>query len=784
MRALTALQIRFKLPLLVVAVAVLTSSLLVAVSSYRSQAAAWARVEAQFQSLVAARSEAVRRTLSGFKSDVEFLARVPSTATQIQRLSAAWNGLDGLPQGVLRDMYITQNPHAENERYLYNKIIETNAYSEIHADFHPAFQEFILSKGYADVMLINIAGDVIYSTAKRQDYATNLRSGEWKNTSLAQLFRDLMRAEPGQVILTDFERYGPQKTQPTAFVGRVVTGSAGEALGVIVLAIPNQLVSRVVLGQNTLGKTTEVFVVGSDSKARTPSRFADGFVALDLLPHISNAKPRRADARFLASAGRGQNGQELVAYSENLNLLDRDWRIIVEQDRGEVLLAVRADRRALVVISLAMTLVLSVVGWMFARAFSTPISALEKSMNAVRAGDLEVEIPVALRTDEFGAMGKSLLVLQAQLRLARAAETQANGMQVQQAHVLQSLRTGLAELKSGNFAYKIRHPFPKNHESLRSDFNNTTTRLSTVMQRMTVTAGGIRGGASEISRASDDLSRRTESQTATLNETAAALDLLSGSVKAVTDGAQGVETKMHEARGEAENSGVVVQNAVAAMTKIEDGSGQISKIIGVIDDIAFQTSLLALNAGVEAARAGEAGRGFAVVASEVRALALRSSEAASEIKTVISTSSEQVAEGVTLVGKAGAALTSIVERVNQISGFANEIATGSAEQSAGVGEITSGVLKLNQVSEQNAAMIKETAAAGHLINQDAGRLTDLVSHYKLGAAPLVLSAAQRIGAPSEGRAVLPQGAESRQNMPEKITIQRTANGTERIWEDF
>jgi methyl-accepting chemotaxis protein len=177
-----------------------------------------------------------------------------------------------------------------------------------------------------------------------------------------------------------------------------------------------------------------------------------------------------------------------------------------------------------------------------------------------------------------------------------------------------------------------------------------------------------------------------------------------------------------------------VGNAVAAMSEIEKSSGQISQIIGVIDEIAFQTNLLALNAGVEAARAGEAGRGFAVVASEVRALAQRSADAAKEIKALISASTTQVASGVELVGETGRVLGRILVQVTEINGIVAEIAASAAEQSTGLAEVNTAVNQMDQLTQQNAAMVEQSTAASHSLAHEADALATLIGRFQVGGA--------------------------------------------------
>nr|WP_277818388.1 methyl-accepting chemotaxis protein [Gemmobacter straminiformis] len=326
-------------------------------------------------------------------------------------------------------------------------------------------------------------------------------------------------------------------------------------------------------------------------------------------------------------------------------------------------------------------------------------------------------------------------VTEAVLRI-EAAERNQQAHRAAQTRVVDALGSALSRLAEGDMTTALDDPFEPEYEMLRANFNTAVQQLDRALSGVVTGAANIRNGAAEITEAADDLSRRTESQAATLEETAAALDMLTASVKASALGADEADRAVTEAREHAESSGSVVVEAVAAMGEIEQSSRQIRQIIGVIDDIAFQTNLLALNAGVEAARAGDAGRGFAVVASEVRALAQRSSEAAREIKDLISASSRHVEKGVGLVGETGEALKAIVQGVSQIATRVSAIAQSARAQATGLSEINSGMGNMDQVTQQNAAMVEESTAASHSLRSEAEALAGGVAHFRLrGTAP-------------------------------------------------
>ncbi len=293
---------------------------------------------------------------------------------------------------------------------------------------------------------------------------------------------------------------------------------------------------------------------------------------------------------------------------------------------------------------------------------------------------------------------------------------------------------GLARLADGDVEYRIDKAFIPDFEKLRLDLNAALEILQSTLLQVAESTHTIQSGTTEMSAASDDLSRRTEQQAASLEETAAALDEITATVKKSAEGANHARQVVATADSDAKKSAVVVRQAVEAMGAIAKSSQQISQIIGVIDEIAFQTNLLALNAGVEAARAGDAGRGFAVVASEVRALAQRSAEAAKEIKSLISASTTQVDNGVKLVGETGNALDRITSQVADINNVISEIAAGAHEQATGLVQVNTAITQMDQVTQQNAAMVEEATAASHSLSQETAQLSDLIGQFKVGQA--------------------------------------------------
>jgi methyl-accepting chemotaxis protein len=469
-------------------------------------------------------------------------------------------------------------------------------------------------------------------------------------------------------------------------------------------------------------------------------------------------------------------------------ITDEAQSLVADADRKEAALGAAANTAIIATIAIILGGLALVAAFAFfaIRAWVTdPLKGLTGVMNRLAKGDLSVTVDGDGRRDEVGAMAKTVQVFKdaaidkqrleaeaADQRRRAEAERAANEAEreaaaQQQTAVVDSLATGLSKLSDGDLAFRLTAAFAAEYEKLREDFNTAMDKLQETMTVVANNTNGISTGSDEIAQASDDLSRRTEQQAASLEETAAALDEITATVRKTASGARQASDVVTAAKGEAEHSGVVVAEAVQAMSQIEASSRQIGQIIGVIDEIAFQTNLLALNAGVEAARAGDAGRGFAVVASEVRALAQRSADAAKEIKALISTSSQHVGQGVSLVGETGKALQSIVTKVAEIDALVSEIAASAQEQATGLNEVNTAVNQMDQVVQQNAAMVEESTAATHSLKGETEELARLISRFKVGAgaaAPIRSGPrpanAQARPAPSPARAMVRKVAAS------------------------
>ena len=392
--------------------------------------------------------------------------------------------------------------------------------------------------------------------------------------------------------------------------------------------------------------------------------------------------------------------------------------------------------------------VLAVLALLFGLTITRPLNRVRAALDAVASDDTDMFVPHTGNTNEAGRMAKSTRALQdkvrerlklerqqAEDRAALDAERQQNLERQQaeaarQARVVTTIRSALEAVADGDLTVRC-GDLGAEDAALRDHFNSAISQLEDAMARVTSKGADISASKEEIYRATLELSKRTERQAANLEETSAALEELSTTVRQTAEGAQDAAKRVVSVSQETETSDNIVNEAIAAMARIEQSSAQIGNIIGVIEDIAFQTNLLALNAGVEAARAGESGKGFAVVAQEVRDLAQRSSAAAKDVKDQIVQSSGQVQSGVKLVGDTGEALKRIFEQIKSARDIVSAIAESATEQDTTLRSLASTINDMDSNTQQNAAMAEETTASTMALASNTDELLSLIHRFRV-----------------------------------------------------
>jgi methyl-accepting chemotaxis protein len=339
------------------------------------------------------------------------------------------------------------------------------------------------------------------------------------------------------------------------------------------------------------------------------------------------------------------------------------------------------------------------------------------------------EISLIVKAANQGDLDRRIDVSAFEGKYRELVENMNHLMDSVRAPILDAIRV-LERLSEGDLTSEITNDYLGCFADMKDSVNTTIKQLSTIVQNIQHTAQIVAGAAGEISSGSGDLAHRTEQQAAALEQTAASISQLTNTIRDNSANAKQASELSSKASEVAERGGDIVGRAVAAMHNIERSSKRVSDIIGVIDEIAFQTNLLALNAAVEAARAGEAGKGFAVVASEVRTLAGRSSSASSEIKQLIQESVEQVTAGAALVSDAGSTLKEIVSSSAETAKYVSSIAKASVEQTGGIEEVNLAICQMDEGTQQNAALVEQTAAAAQSLSQQSHGLNTLMEFFK------------------------------------------------------
>jgi len=606
---------------------------------------------------------------------------------------------------IAQNLYITQNANAVGKKYNLNFAPDGSTYSEMHKKYHPFFRQLMKSRGYHDIFLVNEFGDVVYSVYKELDYATNLETGQWKDTGLAKVFKDVKKNQkPGYLAYMDFSAYGPAHGAPESFMAVPVFEYGGEFHGAIVFQLPIDRINEIMHNVVGMGATGDAYLVGADFLMRSDSRFQkEGDPTSILNQKVETESVKKAlNGEKHAMVSENYRGTHVISAYGPIDLHGATWAVVAEVDMEEVDIPAIELRNEMIVIVLVTILAVSAIGYFFALSITNPIGAMTAVMGRLANKDWTTEVPNQERSDEIGDMASAVQVFKV------------NGQDVERLE---------AEQKANE-----ERSIAEKHQQMIDMANAFDSSVGGVVQSVSAASTEMQSSAATLSATAEETAKQSEVVATAANDATQNVQTVASATEELSSSIQEISRQVSQSTQIAASAVVEVQTTNEKIQGLAEAANKIGEVVAMITDIADQTNLLALNATIEAARAGDAGKGFAVVASEVKNLANQTAKATEEISAQISGIQGATQTAVDAIGSIGGT----IDQLNEIS---SAIAAAVEEQGAATQEIARNVEQAangtTEVSSNIGGVQQAAGETGHSANDMLGAATELSQQSEL-----------------------------------------------------
>lgn len=658
------IKISTKLPVAMIAVGIMVAIIIGGVSYFKASNQGHKLTDNALKAIIVQKKNDISSYLKIIEQDLKINSQNQQVIQAIDEFNSAWQLIGENQKDLLQKAYIKDNPHPLGEKEKLDRANNGLEYDNIHAKHHPWFRKLLQERGYYDIFLFNLQGDLIYSVYKELDYATNLNKGQYKTSDLGNAFRAAANSDaPNQVHFFDFKPYAPSHGAAASFMSIPVYENNSK-VGVLIFQMPVDNINALMSSSSGLGETGETLIVGDDYLLRNDSKFSkenDILTTTIKDPVINQA----LNGGIHTGISTSYRGQEFQFTATPLSYKNTNWVMLAVKSTAEINAPFVTLRNQIILSTCLLIIVIGFLGYLFSQTLIKPLNKIVSEMTKVSEGDTDVTVSGTDRSDEIGTLAKTLLVFQENLKSRQLLEQANISDQDVKKQKQQNVEKLIEEFKSHVFV--------------------SLDRMSEQSENMHAQARSV---SEDVSMKSDQIKLMGESS----NDALEFVNAASSAGVEMNSAIGEIEGQIHKTKDLVDSATQQALETNSRISGLTEASVKIGEIVNIIQEIAEQTNLLALNATIEAARAGESGKGFAVVAAEVKGLATQTAKATEEISMQIANIQEETSGSYE-------AVQSVAKKIADINEFTSAIASAIEEQGAATNEISRNVLSSAEKSQ-------------------------------------------------------------------------------------